>query len=363
MPVEGTGYQGHLVTRHADVLAMLLDDATFSNRATAKGIGLVLGRTITEMDGAEHARHRALIMPSLLPRALKGEFLERVRAIADERIDNFVARGAGDLVEEFTFTYPLRVFTHILGIPADEVDTVHRWAIDLTRVGADPLKGFQASQALADYFAPILAERRREPRADMISQLVQAEVEGQRLSDEEVTSFLRLLVIGGAETTYHLLGSALYALLTHPEAMKAVLADPGRIGAVIDETLRWEGPIGILFRETTRPVRIGDVSLPEGERVLVALGSANRDEHVYPDPDEWRLDRDRETNPHLAFGQGRHYCAGSRLALVEARIGLEAILGRLPKLVLSPTQRGGVVGLAFRGPAHLDVTWDPRGGA
>jgi len=358
MPVEGTGYTGYLVTRHEDVLRILLDDRTFSNRATARGIGLVLGRTITEMDGAEHARHRALIMPSLLPRALKGEFLDTVRSVADGLIDAFIGRGRADLVADLTFSYPLRVFTNILGIADDDVDRVHRWAIDLTRVGADPLKGIQASQSLAEYFAPILPARRAAPRGDMISQLAQAEVEGHRLTDEEVTSFLRLLVIGGAETTYHLLGSALLALLQHRDELAAAVAEPVRIAAVIDETLRWEGPIGVMFREPTEDATIAGTKVAAGERLLVSLGSANRDESVHADPDEWSLARDREARPHLGFGQGKHYCAGSRLALVEARIGLEAVLGRLRNLRLAPDHEGGVVGLAFRGPERLLVEWD-----
>jgi cytochrome P450 len=354
--VLGMGDQRHyLVTRYEDVRAALRDDAVFSNRSNARGISLVMGRTIVEMDGREHLRHRGIVTPALAPRALKGDFPRRVARIAHDHIDAFAARGRADLVSEFTFTYPLQVFTEILGLPVEDVERVHRWSADLTHVATDPARGLEGARLLADYLRPVVEKRRGECASDLISRLVHAEVEGSRLSDEEVVSFLRLLVIAGAETTYHLIGSALFALLRAPELLEEVRADRSLVQPLLDEALRWEAPVQTVTRETLAPARLGDVELPAGADVILAIGSANRDERQFPQPD--RFDLHRQPNEHIAFGLGKHYCAGSRLAYLEARVALEALLDRLPGLRLDPDLPCGVVGMAFRGPDRLPVTF------
>ena len=348
------GEEGHwLVTRYDDVREGLRNDTVFSNRSNAKGIGVVMGRTIVEMDGREHLRHRSLVTPALAPRALRGDFPDRVEASAHALIDRFAARGHADLVAEFTFNYPLEVFGQILGLPADDWGRVHRWAIELAGIAQDPARGLAASHRLAEYLAPVLAERRAEPTGDLISRLAHASVDGARLSDEEVVSFLRLLVIAGAETTYHLLGSTLFALLASPERLEAVRADRRLVRAALDEALRWESPVQIVTRETLAAVELSGVAIPAGAQVTLAIGSANRDETRFADAD--RFDLGRGPVEHLGFGYGKHYCAGSRLAELEARIGLEALLDRLPELRLEPDASCAVVGLAFRGPNRLPV--------
>jgi len=353
LPVElfvGTSW---FVTRYDDVREALRNDALYSNRSNAKGISLVMGRTIVEMDGREHLRHRNLVTPALAPRALRGDFPALVAEIAHELIDRFARRGSADLVEEFSFVYPLKVFARILGLPDEDWAEVHRWAIDLIGIARDPARGLAASQTLAGYLAPFLAERRAEPRGDLISRLAHAEVEGGRLTDEEVVSFLRLLVVAGAETTYHLIGSALYALLTHPEQLAEVVADPSLVPAALAETLRWESPVQIVTREPLAPVTLSGVDLPEGAGLTLAVGSANRDETHFDAPD--RFDIHRPPGDHVAFGYGKHYCAGSRLAELEARVALEVLFERLPDLRLEPGTECAIVGLAFRGPDRLPV--------
>ena len=251
-----TGDASYLLTRYEDVRDTLRNDAVFSNRANERVVGAVFGRTIIEMDGREHLRHRNIVTPALAPRALKGGFAERVASIAHELIDGFAADGRVDLVSAFTFTFPLRVFTQILGLPVEDYDTFRRWAMELTAIADDTPAAFAASRTLADYLRPIVEKRRAEPRADLISRLVCAEIEGESLSDEEVISFLRLLVSAGAETTYHLIGSALYALLTHPAALEELRADRSLLQATIDETLRWECPVAITNRELVAPAQV-----------------------------------------------------------------------------------------------------------
>ncbi len=351
--VHGMLGDDYLVTRHDDVRTILTDPERFSSRGNARGIGLVMGRTILEMEGKEHVRHRSLITPFFGPGAVRGGLDAAIAAVAHDLIDRFAGAGRADLVAQFTFTFPLRVICRVIGIPVDDYETFHHWALDLVAVGDDPPRGFAAAARIVKYLQPILERRRREPQNDLLSKLVHAEVEGQRLSDEEVLSFLRLLLPAGAETTYRLIGSMLFALLTHPDTLDAVRGDGAVLDLVMEETLRWESPIQFVSREVTRPLALSGVDLPAGALVSAVLGSANRDEDHYPEPD--RFDVHRRSDEHLAFGFGPHFCAGSHLARAEARSAVAALLARLPNLRLDPTQESHVVGLAFRSPDHLPV--------
>jgi cytochrome P450 len=343
----------HLITRYDDALTVLKNAALYSSRANAKGIGVVMGRTILEMEGKEHLRQRNIVAPFFMGKALRGDLPSVIEAIAQQLIDGFARDGRADLVSQFTFTFPMQVMAHIIGVPIEDYEEFHRWALDLISVGDDPPRGFAAAQAIVDHLRPILERRRAEPRPDLLSRLVHAEVDGQRLTEEEVLSFLRLLLPAGAETTYRLIGSVLFALLTHPGQLEEVRADRTTLDLAIEETLRWEAPVQYVARETTAPTVLSGVELPEGVMVSVALGSANRDERHYDDPD--RFDMHRRSDDHLAFGFGQHFCAGSQLAALEARVALGALLDRLPNLRLDPTQDSRVVGLAFRSPNRLPV--------
>ncbi|HWP65733.1 MAG TPA: cytochrome P450 [Candidatus Limnocylindria bacterium] len=349
----------HLVTRYDHVLAGLKDGKTFSSRGNARGIGLVMGRTILEMEGPEHVRHRKIVTPFFSPRALR----ESVEAVVVEKvhglIDEFARDGQADLVRQFTFTFPLRVMAHIIGIPIQDFDQFHRWALDLLSISDDPKRGFDAAALIVEYLKPIMEVRRREPRNDLLSALTHAEVDGERLSDEEILSFLRLLLPAGAETTYRLSGSTLFALLTHPHVREEVVANPSRIDAVIEETLRWESPVQYTSREATVQVEFDGCEVPEGGLIMFAIGSANRDERHWDRPDEFILDRPN-LGDHLAFGFGEHYCAGSFLGRLEARVAVQALLERLPNLRLAAGETPAIVGLAFRSPDRLPVRFDPQ---
>jgi cytochrome P450 len=355
--VEGLLGRDHLVTRYDDVLAILKNPTLFSSRANARAAGLVMGRTILEMDGREHLRHRTLITPFFAPSALRGGVEAMIEATVHHLIDQFAADGRADLVPQFTFTFPMRVIAHIIGIPIDDYATFHHWAVDLLRIGDDPEKGFAASAWLVDYLRPILDQRRAEPDAGLLSALLHTEVDGHRLTDEEVLSFLRLLLPAGAETTYRLLGSTLFGLLTHTDQLEEVQADRSKLDLAIEETLRWEAPIQYVSRETTSAATVAGIDIPAGELVSAALGSANRDERHFEDPDQFDLHR--RLDDHVAFGLGPHFCPGSHLARAEARIALGALLDRLPNLRLDAAQRPQVVGLALRSPDRLPVLFDP----
>ena len=348
----------YLVTRYEDVVTVLRDAALFSSQANAKGIGLVMGKTILEMDGKEHTRHRNIISMAFVPKALKGELPETIASIAHDMIDRFARDGHADLVAQFTRTFPLRVIAHIIGVPIDDYETFKRWSLDLIGFADDPPKGFEAAEKLVEFLRPIVAARRAEARSDLLSTLVHAEVDGQRLDDDEIYAFLKLLLPAGSDTTYRLIGNALFALLTHPEQLVEVRADRAQIAALIEETLRWEAPVQYASRETTAPVTLGGVELPAGTQLLTALGSANRDERHFPDPD--RFDIHRRIDEHMAFGFGRHFCLGSHLARLDATTALNALFDRLPNVRLERGQACGVVGLAFRSPNRLPVQFDAR---
>lgn len=356
IPVNTMMGVNYMITRYDDVLTILKDGRTFSSQANARGIGLVMGRTILEMEGKEHVRQRNIIAPFFGPRAMKAEMPAVVGRIIHGLIDEFARDGHADLVQQFTFTFPMQVMASIIGIPVSDYHAFHHMALDLISVGDDPARGFQAANDLVTYLTPLLAQRKAAPTDDLLSKLVHAEVEGSRLTDEEVLSFLRLLLPAGAETTYRLTGSCLYALLTHPEVLEEVRADRAAIGPLIQETLRWESPVQFVSREPTGDVEIGGCPVPAGALLSVVVGSANRDERHYADAD--RFDLRRKNDDHLAFGFGEHFCAGSHLALFEARTALNAVLDRLPNLRLEPADDTHVVGLAFRSPNNLPVRFE-----
>ena len=354
--LDRPGAPMYAVMRNADASRVLRDPDTFGSGVNARSTGLVLGPTIIQMDGPEHILHRRLITPAMAPGALRGDFPGLVEKLAHEIIDPFAAVGEADLVPDFTFLFPLRVFVEILGLPAADIENFHRLAVDLTLIAKDPGRAMAASAAMAEALEPEIARKRAAPENDLLSSLAVAEVDGQRLSDEEVVSFLRLLVIAGAETTYHLLGSALHVLLERPDLLAELRADPARIDPFLQETLRYESPISTLMREVRHDTEIGGVPVAAGSDLVVHVGSANRDEARYAEPDAFEIDRDNRD--HLAFGLGTHFCAGSRLALLEARVGLRVLLERLAGLEVAPDRRSRVIGFAFRGPDTLPVRFD-----
>jgi cytochrome P450 len=358
IPVNSIMGINYMITRYADVLAILKDGQAFSSRANARGIGIVMGRTILEMEGREHVRHRSIIAPFFSPRAMKTEMPDLVAGIVHGLIDEFAGGGRADLVQQLTFTFPMQVMASIIGIPVSDYHAFHRMALDLISVGDDPARGFQAAQDLVAYLSPLMAHRKVEPTNDLLSKLVHAEVDGAHLTDEEVLGFLRLLLPAGAETTYRLTGSCIYAMLAHPEVYEEVRADRSAIELLIQETLRWESPVQFVSREPSTDVEISGHPVPAGAMLSVVVGSANRDERHYAEPD--RFDLHRKNDDHLAFGFGEHFCAGSFLALLEARTALAALLDRLPNLRLDPAEACRVVGLAFRSPDRLPVLFDGK---
>src|SRR5881409_2080788 len=214
------------------------------------------------MDEPEHRRYRSLVSAAFSQKALARLQDSLVDRVANELIDRFVERGRDDLVREFTFPYPTQIIAGLLGLPRADYPQFQRWSISLLSIIVNRERAIAASAALRDYFAPILAARRHEPRDDLISSLARAEIDGEHLSDEEIFSFLRLLLPAGVETTYRSFGNLLFGLLTHPDQLEEVTRKPELRAAAIEERLRWEPPLVMIPRQCIRGARLGGVDIP-----------------------------------------------------------------------------------------------------
>jgi cytochrome P450 len=354
------GRRSYAVHRWDDVEAALRDEDTFSSRINLEMMGPYMGEVILAKNGSEHTKYRNLVSPAFRPSAVARWEHELVGPIIHELLDGLAPRGRADLVAEVTRRYPMRVITGILGVPLSDVDQFMRWAEAVNVGPTAPEAGRAAAEAMREYLRPIVEDRRVHPREDLISDLVHSEIDGERLDDAHLYGFLMLLLPAGAETTFRVMGNCLYALLTHPRDLERVRADRALLPEAIEETLRWETSVTVIARIALRHATIAGVSIEPGSIVNLLNGSANRDAARFDHSEEWDLDR--KDKRHLAFGWGRHVCLGMHLARLELRVGIGAILDRLPNLRLDPAApRPSIRGLAFRGPDSLPVRFDPRG--
>jgi cytochrome P450 len=345
------------VYRYDDVLDVLRDGETFSSAHIIELImGDVMGKhIILGMDNPEHRRYRALVSTAFRRNALARWEAELIVPVANELVDRFAGRGRAELVREFTFPYPTKVTAGLLGLPGEDYQQFQRWSTAILSVHRKRDQAIAASAQVQDYLAGILSERRREPREDLISDLAHAELDGERLTDEEIFSFLRLLLPAGVETTYRSTGNLLlFSLLSRPAQLDAVRADRSLVGQAIEEALRFETPLLTVTRLAVRDTVLSGVPIPAGSTVMLMLAAANRDETPWPDAD--RFDIFRDPKVHISFGQGPHICLGMHLARAEMRVALNLLLDRLPDLRLDPD--GGdpyIRGQVFRSPTSLPV--------
>jgi cytochrome P450 len=357
------GVRRFAVLRYDDCAAVLKDNVTFSSRVYEGIMGPVMGHTILEMDEPEHKRFRSLAAVAFRQRSLQRWESELIEPLAHETIDAFASRGEAELVSELTFPFPVQVIARILGLPRSDYKAFQALAFELTSVSAGYEASRRASAELAEYLTPFIRSRRRQPADDLISELANAELDGQRLEDEEIASYLRLLLPAGSETTYCSIGSLLFALLTHPDQLEEVRADRQLVGPAIEELLRWEPAVPFIPRLATADTVLCGVEVPADSHVTLCLGSANRDETRFEDPDAF--DVHRPPRQHLAFASGPHMCLGMHLARTEMRIVLGAILDRLPDIRLEPgaagpgTEDPHIHGLGFRKPNCLPVRFTP----
>jgi cytochrome P450 len=342
------------VLGYDEVIEVLRDHETYSSEVLAELMTPVLDGALIAMDEPQHRAHRALIAPAFRPKLLARWRDDLVRRVVDELLDEIAVLGRADLVRRLTFAFPVRVIARILGLPDADSAQFQRWSIELISILVRWDRGMAAHDALRTYFAERTAEHRRRPSDDLISELVETEVDGARLTDDEIFTFLELLLPAGIETTYRSLGNVLFALLTHPEQLREVADAPELRGAAIEEGLRWETPLMMLPRRCVRDSALAGTEIPAGAGMNVFLGSANRDERRYDDPD--RFDVHRAAAPIASFGSGPHACLGMHLARMEMKVALDAVLDRLTDLRLDPDAPAPrIVGTAFRSPDSLPV--------
>jgi cytochrome P450 len=328
------------VFRYDDALAILSDHTTFSSQVGGPERGLP---SIVGLDEPRHRQLRGLVNQAFTPRMV-AELAPRITEVATELLDHLAPRGACDLIADFAYPLPIRIIAELLGIPVEEQATFRRWSETLiTGPRTDALRGRSYAQErsdslrdLNDYFRSKLDERRRQPRSDLMSRLLVAEVDGQRLAENDLLEFCRLLLIAGYETTACLIGNTVLALHEHPAMAAELRADPALVAGAIEESLRCYPSVAGTMRVATVDTTIAGQAIAKGQSVIVWLGSANYDEAHFADPE--RFDVRRAPNRHLAFGFGIHFCVGAPLARLETRLALSLLLARLPPWERDPTQ-------------------------
>lgn len=342
-----------------ETVQVLRDNETYSSVVYADITEIVMGRTILQMDEPEHKKIRDLVASSFRSKMLARWEEELVAVVVNELVDSFVEQGRTDLVRSVTFNFPVQVIARILGLPLVDYPRFQRWALELTSVSANWERGVAASEALRDYFAEVMEDRRARPGDDLISDLVRAEVDGEHLTDEEIYSFLRLLLPAGVETTYRASGSLMFALLNDRPQLDALYKDRSLFAQAFEEVVRWEPPVTVILRRAVKDTELAGVAVEKGADIALMIGAANRDERKYTDPD--RYDMFRSQRQHVGFGFGVHVCLGMHLARMESRIAINTLFDRLGPFTLDPdADPPHIEGLAFRSPLSLPVVFDAR---
>jgi cytochrome P450 len=342
------------VLDYEPAVAVWHDGATFSNTAYQLSVGLVFGRSLTMCDGAEHARYRSLIMQGFKRAAVTRWTEEIIEPVARHLVERLAQAGGGDLVRELAAPLPFKVMAQILGLPDEQFPTFVRLASDLLHIGYDFGAAFAAKAELGEFLTGRIEEARRTPGDDLISALVHAEIDGERLPDEIIIANLTQLLPAGIETTYRSTGNLWFHLLTTPGQFTAVVADPGLAPAAVEEGLRIDGPAFMTPRLATVDTELCGTPIAAGSGVLACQGMANRDGARWPDPDLYDLHR--EAKPHASFIAGAHTCLGLHLARVEMQAMLRALVTGLPGARLAiPAEEVPIIGFMLRSPAACPV--------
>jgi cytochrome P450 family 142 subfamily A polypeptide 1 len=352
------------LTRYDDILAVEKDATTFSSHRAPRPHGNHLPMMIS-MDGKEHTRRRKLVSSGFTPRRVR-DHEQTVRRICTGIIDRVAPKGACDFVWDIAAPLPLLLIADLLGFPPESYDDLLRWSDDLIRATtAEPAPevaeaGMNAMLAFRDFQLGVIADRRsKPPQDDLVSVLCYAAIDGECLDDESIIMESLLILIGGDETSRHVMTDGMLALLQHPEQYAILRDDPAAIELGVEELLRWVSPIKNMSRTVTREVDVHGTTLREGDQLILMYPSANRDPSVFDDPD--RFDVRRDPNPHLAFGFGPHFCMGASLARLELRIMFTELMRRLPDLHLAGDPLPRRESNFISGPEAMPVAFTPAG--
>ncbi len=340
---DSNGHAGFWVlTRHADVWKVSLDQRTYSSQ---RGTALIPQFTEEEllpqralmlnMDPPQHTKYRRLVNMGFSPKMLN-RTEEHVRELARKIVDNVARKGSCDFVTEVAAELPLQVIVEMLGVPHEDRHKFFEWSN--TMIGADdpeystggPEVGQMAMMQLFAYANELAEDRKRHPKDDLTTLLLQASVDGESLDEHEYDSFVMLLAVAGNETTRNAISGGMLTLMQHPEQRDRLLADPSLMGTAVEEMLRWVSPVMVFRRTAQRDLEVGGHTFREGDRVTIWYIAANRDEDVFPGGHQF--DIARTPNEHLAFGIGPHFCLGAHLARMEIRVMFEELMRRLPDI-------------------------------
>jgi cytochrome P450 family 142 subfamily A polypeptide 1 len=332
---ESSGVWG--ITRYTDIKEISKDPEVFSNAGGIRPDSGALPMMI-DTDAPEHVRRRRLVSEGFTPGRIR-ESEEGIRSICDAIIDRVCEAGSADFVRDIAAPLPMIVIGNMLGVAPEDRDDLLRWSDDMLKALGSPDPGAMdratlAAMEYAEYITAVAEQRRRDQQSDdLIGTLVHAEIEGDRLDEESVIYESLLILIGGDETTRHVISGGMYELLRHPEQLRALAGDRSLMPSAVEEMLRWVSPIKNMARQMTRDVELHGQTLRKGEKLLLLYPSANRDERVFERAEDF--DISRTPNDHMAFGFGSHFCLGNRLARMELSVMFDRLLARLPDLALA----------------------------
>lgn len=370
-----TGY--YVVSRHADVKAVFEDWRTFSSENAQAPMRPMCeeGRRIMRDGGftaysglsarvpPEHTRLRAIVQGCFGPRRFKA-IEPQIRTIVNAQIDSFISRGHADFFREFAYDVPALVLFKLVGVPNEDIAKVKAWSVSralLTWGNLSDAEQLPHAHNMVDYWAycrALVAARHRDATDDLPGDLVRLQAEGAQIDDDEIAGVLYSILFAGHETTTTLLANGVDSLLTYRRNWQAIVADPSKIPAAVDECLRFSPSIVAWRRKALRDATIGGVPIPVGANILLLIGSANRDERAFAHPTEFDIAR-RDARQHMAFGYGIHACVGQQLSKLETTVALEELTRRLPSLRLVPGgARTYIPNISFRVPSSLEVEWD-----
>ncbi len=355
------------VFRFDDVERVLSDFRGFSSRfGVYDEDGEPLSPIASSMIGTDppsHTKLRTIVSGAFTSRAI-ADLEPRIRAVTARLLEPVAAAGSMDVVTDLAEPLPVTVIAEMLGIPAEDRTRFKEWSDAIVglsnQFGGGDDEAARRQAEVGRYFLRVIEDRREHPGPDLISRVVHAEVDGERLSDREVLGFCVLLLVAGNETTTNLIGNAVQCFLEHPEAAARVAADPRLLPAAVEEVLRYRSPVRTMFRVATQDTRLDGGTIRAGDSVLAWIGSANRDEGKFADAT--RFDVGRTPNPHIAFGHGIHQCLGAPLARLEGRIAIEGLLARCRGMRLAEPRRPmePLASLIVQGMRHLPVAFDPE---
>ncbi len=367
------GQSTWLITRYTDVEAVLHDERFIKDQsrllspgerihssASPGAVDNLFSMGMGKFDPPDHTRLRSLVNLAFTPRQVE-QWRGRIQEITNELIDAVEGKGSMDLIEDFAFPLPLTVILEMLGMPTEDRPNLHRWTSVIIDALDDPLAFQQAGpqfQAYDTYLLALIAHKRRTPAEDLVSRLIQAETEGDRLSERELVSMIFLLIVAGYQTTGTLISNSILALLMHPDQMALLKQRPELIKTAVEEFLRYRSPLMLSTDAWAREdVDLGGKLIRRGDLVLLSLAAANRDEGAFADPNT--LDITRQENHHLAFSKGIHYCLGAPLARLEGQVAISTVLRRLPhlRLRIDPEALVWRPGAMVLGLNHLPVVF------